>query len=127
MISRVLPTYVTAQPKNSVLLLADFTGAKFDKKILESVKQTLVFDRPHVKRSAWVGTAGLPKVFYEHLKSFSQRDLPLFETRAEALEWLTCSRVALRQSGMTFAFHFRETLSRRPNINAKQIERRWGS
>jgi len=87
-IARVLPTYVTAQPKSSVLLLADFTGAKFDKKILDSVKQALVFDRPHVKRYAWVGTEGLPTVFYEHLKSFSQRELPLFKTRSEALEWL---------------------------------------
>ncbi|PYV58961.1 MAG: hypothetical protein DMG90_16070 [Acidobacteria bacterium] len=87
-IARVLPTYVTAQPKESVLLLADFTGATFDKKLIEIVKPALVFDRPHVKRSAWVGTEGLPKVLYEHLKSFSQRDLPLFATRAEALEWL---------------------------------------
>jgi len=88
MIARVIPTYVTAQPKGSVLLLADFTGAKFEKKIMESVKQALVFDRPHLKRSAWVGTEGLPKVLYEHLKSFSQRDLPVFKTRTEALEWL---------------------------------------
>src|SRR5262244_2638892 len=78
LVARVLPTYVTAEPKGSLLLLADFTGAKFEKRIMETVKQALVFDRPHIKRSAWVGVESLPKVFYEHLKSFSQRDLPSF-------------------------------------------------
>jgi hypothetical protein len=27
-------------------------------------------------------------VFYEHIKVFSQRDLPTFKTRQEALDWL---------------------------------------
>jgi hypothetical protein len=27
-------------------------------------------------------------VFHEHLKTFSQRDLPTFKTREEALDWL---------------------------------------
>jgi len=87
-VARLLPRRVSAQPKGSVLLLADFTGAKFDKKIMETIKQSLVLDRPHIKRSAWIGTEGLPKVFYEHMKAFSQRDLPLFKTREEALDWL---------------------------------------
>jgi len=47
-----------------------------------------VFDRPHLKRSAWVGVETLPHVFYENIKSFSRRDLPTFKTREEALEWL---------------------------------------
>jgi hypothetical protein len=72
----------------SVLTLADFTGAQIDKNVATRVKEILVLDRPYVKRSAWVGTESLPHVFYEHFKSFSQRDLPLFETRDEAMEWL---------------------------------------
>ena len=86
--SRLVPSYVTAEPKGSVLLLADVTGARLDKKAMEQVKPALVFDRPHVKRSAWVGTESIPKVFFEQLKAFSQRDLPSFKTREEALEWL---------------------------------------
>ncbi len=84
----LVPARVTAEPKGSVLLLADFTGARFDKKSLERFKPALVLDRPYVKRSAWVGTEGLPKIFYEHMKNFSQRDLPTFGTREEALDWL---------------------------------------
>jgi hypothetical protein len=87
-LGRLLPTHLAAEPKGSVLLLADFTGSKFDKAAFESLKQAAVYDRPHIKRSAWVGTEALPKVFYENLKAFSQRDLPTFKTREEALEWL---------------------------------------
>lgn len=87
-ITRLVPGFVTAEPKGSVLLLADFTGAHFDRKVIEVLKQNTVFDRPHLKRSAWVGTENLPKVFYENLKAFSQRDLPTFKTREEALDWL---------------------------------------
>ena len=71
-----------------MLLLADFTGCEFRQEERERIKPALVLDRPYLKRSAWVGTENLPKVFYEHLKSFSQRDLPTFKTREEALDWL---------------------------------------
>ncbi|HUJ94859.1 MAG TPA: STAS/SEC14 domain-containing protein [Terriglobales bacterium] len=87
-LARFVPQYVTKHPKGSLLLLADFTGAKFHKRIMDAVKEGIVLDRPYLKRSAWVGIDGLPKVFYEHLKSFSQRELPTFATREEALEWL---------------------------------------
>ena len=72
----------------SVLTLADFAGAHVDKKVATKIKETLVFDRPFVKKSAWVGTEHLPHVFYENFKSFSQRDFPTFKTREEAMDWL---------------------------------------
>jgi hypothetical protein len=88
-ICRLVPMYVSAEPPGSVLLLADFSGAKFDKNALASLKEATVYVRPHLKRSAWVGTESLPNVFYDNIKSFSQRDLPTFKSRQEALEWLT--------------------------------------
>ncbi len=87
-ISHLVPQYAANHAKGSLLLLADFTGTKFHKRIMDAVKEGLVLDRPYLKRSAWVGVDGLPKVFYENLKAFSQRDLPVFKTREEALEWL---------------------------------------
>ena len=87
-LSKLVPSYVATQPPGSVLLLADFTGATFDKAAVETLKQATVFVRPHLKRSAWVGTETLPKVFYENIKSFSQRSLPTFTTRQQALDWL---------------------------------------
>jgi len=87
-LSELVPKFVTQHPKGSLLLLADFTGAEFDRDTFTVMKEGAVFDRPHIKKSAWVGTENLPKVFYEHLKVFSQRDLPTFKTREEALDWL---------------------------------------
>jgi hypothetical protein len=72
----------------SLLILAEFTGAQIDKAVATRMKEVLVLDRPFVKRSAWIGTESLPQVFYEHFKNFSQRELPVFKTREEALEWL---------------------------------------
>jgi len=90
--SKLVPSFVTAEPKGSVLLLADFTGSRFDRNAVERLKQDIVVDRPHLKRSAWVGTETLPHIFYEHLKSFSQRELPTFKTREEAMEWLVSDK-----------------------------------
>ena len=84
----LVPSYVTSEPRGSVLLLADFTGAEFDRIAIERLKESAVFDRPHLKRSAWVGVEKLPKVFFEHIKNFSQRELPAFKSREEAMEWL---------------------------------------
>lgn len=86
-LSRVQTT-VAAQPPDSVLILADFDQAEIDKDVASRMKQVLVFDRPFVNRSAWIGTESLPKVFYENFKSFSRRDFPKFKTREEALEFL---------------------------------------
>ena len=81
-------TTVARQEPGSVLILADFAGAKIDKQVATRLKEVLVLDRPYVKRAAWIGTESLPHIFYEHFKSFSQRELPTFKTREEAMDWL---------------------------------------
>ena len=79
---------ISAEAPSSVLTLADFDQAEIDKEVSGRMKEVLVFDRPFVKRSAWVATESLPKVFYENIKSFSRREFPIFKTRDEALDWL---------------------------------------
>lgn len=79
---------VSRHAPGSLLTLVEIAGAEVDKNVATRIKEVLVFDRPYVKRSAWVGTESLPHIFYEHFKSFSQRELPTFKTREEALEWL---------------------------------------
>ena len=88
-IARCVPDYVTVKPRASVLILTDFTGATLDSEAVRAVKETAVFDKPFVKKSAFIGTQAFPPRFYEELKSFSRRDLPVFKTRDEALDWLT--------------------------------------
>jgi hypothetical protein len=80
--------HVARHAPGSLLILANFAGAEFDKTVATRMKEVLVLDRPYVKKSAWLGTETLPHVFYENFKTFSQRDFPTFKTREEALEWL---------------------------------------
>jgi hypothetical protein len=87
-IARRVPDYITVQPLGSVLALTDFTGASFDRDAIRAIKETAVFDKPFVKKSALIGTEDLPSSFYDELKSYSRRDLLIFKTREEALDWL---------------------------------------
>ena len=59
-----------------------------DRDVVTRMKEVLVRDKPYVKRSAWIGADSIPKVFYENMKSFTQRDFPSFKTREEAMDWL---------------------------------------
>jgi hypothetical protein len=87
-ILRGLPDLVTTRPLGSVLILSDFTGASFDAEAIRVLKETAVFDKLFVRKSAFVGTENLPRGLVENLKSFSRRDFPTFKTRNEALTWL---------------------------------------
>jgi hypothetical protein len=87
-ISTLLPSFVSTEPRGSLLLLADFTGAHVDRDTLEVMKKGTVFDRPYLKRSAWVVTNNIPKAFLDAMRSFSVRDLPTFETREQAMSYL---------------------------------------
>jgi hypothetical protein len=87
-IADLVPSYVTAEPRGSVLLLADFSNAQLDRDSVEHLKKAMVFDRPHVKRSAWIGAAGFPRAFYENVKAFTVREFPIFPTRDQALAYL---------------------------------------
>jgi hypothetical protein len=88
-IIRAVPDLVTTQLRGSVLILSDFTGASFNQEALRTMKEAAVFDKPFVKKSAWVGAESLPNVFSQDMKSFSRREFPVFDTRDEALSWLS--------------------------------------
>jgi hypothetical protein len=87
-ILRELPDIVTARPRGSVLIFSDFTAASFDAEALRVMKETAVFDKPHVKKSAWIGTESLPPEFSQSLTKFSGREFPVFKSREDALAWL---------------------------------------
>lgn len=79
---------VARHERGSLLTLGDMTGAHIDRAVATRMKEVLVLDRPFVKRSAWVGVDSVPRVYYENIKTFTQRQLPSFKTREEAMEWL---------------------------------------
>jgi len=82
------PETVTREPLGSVLLLADFSRSQFTREAFEHVKITAALHRPHLKRSAWVLTENLPKALQDSVRSFSAREIPIFATREEALDYL---------------------------------------
>ena len=77
-----------AQPKGSVLLLVDVTGAQFTKDTVEEIKKVAVRERDRVKRAAIVGVETIPKVFVDSVSTFSVREYHAFATREDALNWL---------------------------------------
>ena len=79
---------VERHERGSLLTLADMTGAHIDRDVVTRMKEVLVHDRPYVKRSAWIGSESIPKVYRENVKSFTQREYPSFKTREEAMDWL---------------------------------------
>ena len=87
-IARAVPETVTAQPRGSVLLLADFTGASFSDEALRAMKESAVFDKPYIKKSAWVGAETFPQAFKQNLRDFSRREFTTFKSREKALTWL---------------------------------------
>ena len=80
---------VTAQPKDSVLTLTDWAGCQPDRKDLTRMKEVAVYDRPYVKRAAFINGDHLPKVLQQHLQTFSQRTFAEMPDLDAALGWLT--------------------------------------
>src|ERR1700732_4180959 len=67
-ILRAVPEVVTTRPRASVLILSDFTGASFDQEAIRTMKETAVFDKPYVKKSAWGGAHDIPTALSDDLK-----------------------------------------------------------
>lgn len=82
------PEIITGEPLDSVLAVADFSDAEFTRDAVERIKIATAFNRPHIKRVAWVLTENLPKALYDSIRSFSAREFPVFATRDEAMDYL---------------------------------------
>ena len=79
---------VAKHAHESVVTLADFTGAAVDHAVATKLKEVLTLDRPFVKKTAWVGAESIPHAFMENFHNFSQREIVMFKTREEAMDWL---------------------------------------
>jgi len=87
-LSDKLAKFLDPEPDASVLLLADFTDAHFTRETVERIKVAAVYNRKHLKRSAWVFNGNLSKTLHEAVQAFSRRRIPQFETREEAMKFL---------------------------------------
>lgn len=72
----------------SLFTLTDVTGAHPTPAITRQMKEFVRDNRPFVKAGAVVGLSALMKPIYEAVMLFSNRKIPAFRTREEALQWL---------------------------------------
>jgi hypothetical protein len=79
---------ISREPLNSVLTLNDVTGTGFDSESVAVLKSKVAANAPYVRRAAVFGITGLQRLIYEAVQRFTERSIPAFDSREEALEWL---------------------------------------
>jgi hypothetical protein len=87
LLNKVVAT-AQSQPENSVRELTDVTGAHFDTQMLNSLKELSTSVAPYVRASAMIGTSGLLHVALSAVRRVSKRNIKVFDSREEALDWL---------------------------------------
>jgi len=79
---------LATMPPKSALTLTDVTGAMFDDASTREAQTNATANVPYVKAAAVVGVAGLKKIVYTAIIRVTGREVKLFDTREQALEWL---------------------------------------
>jgi hypothetical protein len=76
------------QPPASLLILTIVTNSRFDRKLIEALKELTVHNKQYARASALVGLSGLQRSVYAAVSQLTGRRLPTFNTEDEAKEWL---------------------------------------
>src|SRR5258705_8097716 len=79
---------IVAQPLGSVRVLMSVEGAHFSPQVLSPLKEAALKNKPHLKGVAVVGLSGLLRVIYLGMSKLMEMEMPAFDTRNEALDWL---------------------------------------
>jgi hypothetical protein len=87
MVAHIEPL-IRGEPPGSVRILLDVTRLRFDRQSIVSIKQVFVNAQPWIKASCLVGVAGLQRVLLQILNQVAKRERPLFDTAADAKDWL---------------------------------------
>lgn len=81
--------FIGAQPVGGdTLTLTDVTDTRYDRKIVEAFKEMTARNRPIVKAAAIVSNSSLHRAAISMIALFSRRKLEVFDSRAQALDWL---------------------------------------
>ena len=78
----------------TLLIVADFTGAHFNKQAADRMKVVAAKDRSHVHRAGLVGAAAIGDTYLREMESFSARKFPTFPSREQALDWVVAEHAA---------------------------------
>ena len=79
---------VRKQPLNSVLTLTNSEGSRFNREIVEALKELTKGNKPYVKAGAIIGLTGIQRVVYIAVTQFTGRRLPTYTSADEAKDYL---------------------------------------
>ncbi|HET7042392.1 MAG TPA: STAS/SEC14 domain-containing protein [Gemmatimonadales bacterium] len=79
---------IVAQPPGSVRVLMSIEGAHIAPQIIGPLKEAALRNKPHLKGVAVVGLGGLLRVIYLAMSKLMEMEMPAFDTREAALDWL---------------------------------------
>jgi hypothetical protein len=79
---------VRRQPAGSALTLTYVEGGRFNREILDALKELTAGNKPYVKAGCIVGLSGLQRVAYVAVTTFTGRRMPTFNSVDEAKDWL---------------------------------------
>jgi hypothetical protein len=81
--------FIGAQPVGGdTMTLTDVTDTRSDRKIGEGFKEMTARNRPIVRTAAIVSNSSLHRAAISMIALFSRRKLEVFDSRAQALDWL---------------------------------------
>lgn len=80
--------FVSRQPPRSLRVITNVRDARYNTAVLQALKELASRNEPHVKASAVIGMSGLHRIAFQAITTFSKRVLKVFDTQAEAMEWL---------------------------------------
>lgn len=79
---------VTAQPENSVLVLADFRDTQITSDLLGILNEASARTKKYVHKTAVLGVTGIKRTLADLLVRLTGQPLMYFDTEEEAKEWL---------------------------------------
>lgn len=83
---RASAEHIQAEPLDSVRVIVDVSGMRFNPTVAQEMKAAAVGNKPHMKAAAAVGLSGVMKVILRGVMAAMRQDVPVFDTREEALD-----------------------------------------
>lgn len=79
---------ILKEPPASAMLLVDMRNTVASGAAVELFKESSKLTAPHVKKQAVIGISGFKRFLADVVARFSGQGMRLFDTEAEAMDWL---------------------------------------
>lgn len=85
---REVQNIVLGQPKESVLVLSNFSNTEITANLMPILNESSSKTKAHVRKTAVLGITGVKRTLGDLLSRITGQQLMYFNTEAEAKEWL---------------------------------------